>query len=72
MTVRESSIRDWNYLEARRRLLDAGRAQLPLHTANARLDEAANRVVECSCGWTGNMLGWAGHVDQVVTAALDD
>lgn len=62
--------RDWSYRSARRRLVRAGRAALPRHTAAARMDARANRIVECGCGWTGNGLGWAEHIDQVVRLAL--
>jgi hypothetical protein len=63
--------KDWSYRDARRRLVAVGDRHLRHHTASGRLDEHANRIVDCSCGWTGNALGWAGHLDQVVRAALD-
>lgn len=62
---------DWTYREARQRLVDAGGRYLQRHTASSRLDDVANRIVDCSCGWTGNALGWAGHLDQVVRSSLD-
>ena len=62
---------DWSYSDARRRLLEAAGDQLPRHTASGRLDDAANRLVDCSCGWAGNALGWAAHLDHVVCSALD-
>jgi hypothetical protein len=62
---------DWTYRAARKRLIRAGKAQLPRHIAAAHMDRNANRVVECSCGWSGNGLGWAGHIDNVVRVALD-
>ena len=61
---------DWTFRAARRRMLRAGRTQLPLHVAVARMDEAANRIVDCRCGWSGNGLGWADHLDRVVRQAL--
>jgi hypothetical protein len=71
MTAGRSSRQDWTYRDARRRMLRAGRAQLPRHVAIARLDDHGNRLVDCGCGWSGNGLGWAGHIDSVVRAALD-
>lgn len=50
----------------------AGRAELPSHVATGHLDERGNRQVDCSCGWTGNGLGWADHLDVVVRTAADD
>ncbi len=32
--------------------------------------QAGNRIVDCRCGWTGNALGWADHLDSVVRGAL--
>jgi hypothetical protein len=72
MTVQKDPVRDWTYTDARRRLLTAGRAQLSGHAALPRLDEQGNRIVDCGCGWSGNGLGWTGHIDQVVSAALRD
>lgn len=72
VTVREDDVPDWTYRDARRRMLHAGRAQLPGHSAVARLDDHGNRLVDCRCGWTGNGLGWAGHLDSVVRSALDE
>ena len=62
--------RDWTYRAARERMLRVGRAQLPHHQAVARMDDAGNRVVDCGCGWSGNGLGWAEHLDKVVRQAL--
>jgi hypothetical protein len=64
-------IRDWTYRDARRRMVRAGRARLPQHTAIPSLDDDGNRTVECGCGWRGNGIGWASHIDSVVRAALD-
>jgi hypothetical protein len=72
MTVGDDRVRDLTYGEARRRLLRAGRSQLRRHTATGRLDDVGNRIVDCTCGWTGNGLGWAGHLDHVVRSALGD
>ena len=63
--------RDWTYRAARHRIVRAGDAELPRHTAVARMDDLGNRIVDCACGWTGNGLGWAGHLDSVVRLALD-
>jgi hypothetical protein len=71
MVARLAERQDWTYRAARRRLLKAGRAQLPRHSAAARMDRNGNRIVDCSCGWSGNGLGWAGHLDSVVRLALD-
>jgi hypothetical protein len=71
MTARRTARQDWTYRDARRRMVRAGRAQLPRHSAVARLDDRGNRIVDCGCGWTGNGLGWAGHLDSVVRAALE-
>jgi len=62
--------RDWTYREARRRMVRAGRAHLAEHVGTASLDDDGNRVVQCGCGWRGNGLGWAAHVDSVVRAAV--
>jgi hypothetical protein len=62
--------RDWTYRAARERMLRIGRLQLPRHVAVARMDDAGNRVVDCGCGWSGNGLGWAEHLDSVVRQAL--
>ena len=62
--------RDWTYRAAWRRMLRVGRAQLPRHVAVARMDDAGNRIVDCGCGWSGNGLGWADHLDSVVRQAL--
>ena len=70
MTVRRAERQDWTYRAARNRMLRAARAQLPRHDAVARMDDAANRIVDCRCGWTGNALGWADHLDSVVRGAL--
>lgn len=71
MTVRKDGVHDWSYREARRRMIRAGRARLPQHVGLARMDNRGNRLVDCSCGWHGNVLGWAGHLDSVVRSALD-
>jgi cyclopropane fatty-acyl-phospholipid synthase-like methyltransferase len=71
MTVPADEVRDWTYRDARHRLVRAARARLPQHAATARLDDDGNRLVECGCGWRGNGLGWVGHLDSVVRAALD-
>jgi len=70
MTARRAENQDWTYQAARKRMLRAGRAQLPRHVAVARMDQAGNRIVDCRCGWTGNALGWADHLDSVVRGAL--
>ncbi|MDQ4036013.1 MAG: hypothetical protein M3153_08790 [Chloroflexota bacterium] len=62
---------DWTYRAARRRMVRAGRAEIGRHTAVARLDDHGNRLVDCGCGWTGNGLGWAAHLDAVVRSALN-
>lgn len=64
-------VRDWTYRDAQRRLLRAARARLPEHVGKASLDDYGNRVVRCGCGWQGNGIGWAGHVDSVVRSAVD-
>ena len=51
-------------------MLKVGRAQFPRHSAVARMDGAGNRIVDCRCGWSGNALGWADHLDSVVRQAL--
>jgi len=71
MTVDGYEVRDWTYRDARLRMVRAGRARLPEHMAVAALDDVGNRLVECGCGWRGNGIGWAGHIDSVVRAALD-
>ena len=71
VTVRPPERQDWTYRAARRRMVKAGKAQLPLHIAAARLDRNGNRIVDCLCGWSGNGLGWADHLDTVVRVALD-
>jgi len=71
MTVDGHRIWDWTYRDARLRLVRAGRARLPEHVAVAALDDDGNRLVECGCGWRGNGIGWAAHIDSVVRAALD-
>ena len=72
MAVERPERQDWTYRAARKRMLRAGRAQLPSHVAVARLDEAGNRIVDCRCGWTGNALGWADHLDCVLRRALGE
>jgi hypothetical protein len=64
--------RDWTYRAARRRMLRAGRVQLPRHSAVARMDDAGNRIVDCACGWSGNGLGWSDHLDSVVRQSLGE
>lgn len=71
MTVDDETGRDWSYREARRRLVQAASWHLRRHTASGRLDDLANRIVDCSCGWTGNPLGWIGHLDHVVGSSVD-
>ena len=70
MSIRDRHT-DWTYREARQRLVDSGGRHLQRHIASSRLDEVANRIVDCRCGWTGNALGWAGHLDDVVASSLD-
>ena len=70
-TIGDKATRDWSYLDARRRLVLAGRRHLQRHPAAIRLDEGANPIVDCGCGWTGNALGWASHLDAVVHASID-
>jgi len=70
-TVGEIATGDWSYRDARRRLVRAGRRHLQRHAASIRLDDGANPIVDCRCGWTGNALGWAGHLDGVVHASID-
>ena len=70
MGAARSERQDWTYRAARRRMLKVGRAQLPRHAAVARMDAAGNRIVDCGCGWSGNGLGWADHLDSVVRQAL--
>lgn len=65
------SDRDWTYRDARRRMVSVGRARLLEHVGVASLDDHGNRLVECGCGWRGNGIGWAGHVDSVVRSAVD-
>jgi hypothetical protein len=71
MALRDHPVRDWTYRDARLRMVRAGGVELARHIASGRLDERGNRIVDCSCGWTGNGLGWAGHLDHVVKLALD-
>jgi hypothetical protein len=70
-TVDEIATGDWSYRDARRRLVVAGRRHLQRHAGSIRLDDNANPIVDCGCGWTGNTLGWAGHLDSVVRASID-
>ena len=70
MATARTARQDWTYRAARRRMLRAGRAELPQHVAAARMDRAGNRIVDCRCGWSGNGLGWAEHLDCVVRQAL--
>jgi hypothetical protein len=71
MSAARTERQDWTYRAARRRMLKVGRAQLPRHVAVARMDDAGNRIVDCQCGWSGNGLGWADHLDRVVRQALE-
>jgi hypothetical protein len=71
MTVRGDEDRDWTYRAARQRMVRAARAEVPHHAAIPQLDARGNRVVKCGCGWRGNALGWAVHLDTVVRSALD-
>lgn len=71
MTARLPERQDWTFRAARRRMIRAGKAQLPLHVAAARMDRNGNRIVDCLCGWSGNGLGWVDHLDSVVHSALD-
>jgi hypothetical protein len=71
MTTRRHGRQDWTYRAARLRMIVAGQAELPRHLAAARMDINGNRIVDCACGWSGNGLGWAGHLDSVVRLALD-
>ena len=66
-----AAIQDWSYREARERIVRAGREQLPRHVGVAQMDDDGNRIVECGCGWRGNGLGWASHIDAIVHSALD-
>jgi hypothetical protein len=72
MAITTPLVRDWSYRGAQRRLRRASKALLPRHTASVCLDAAGNRIVECSCGWAGNGLGWLTHLDQVVSSVLRD
>lgn len=71
MTALSPSPRDWTYRDAWQRLMRAGTAELSRHTGTGRLDERGNRIVDCSCGWKGNALGWADHLDAVVRSAVE-
>jgi hypothetical protein len=71
MTVRRRAVHDWSYREARRRMIRVGRSRLPQHVGLPRMDNHGNRLVDCTCGWHGNGLGWASHLDSVVRSALD-
>jgi hypothetical protein len=66
------TIRDWSYGEARRRFREAAATHLPQHLAAMELDRDANRIVKCSCGWTGNGIGWLAHIDSVLAGAMRD
>ena len=72
MTVSGGPLRDWTYFAARNRMVRAGRARLPLHIGAASMDDHGNRMVDCACGWRGNALGWAAHLDNVVQIAIDE
>lgn len=71
MSAERRARADWTYAAARQRIVRAGRVELPRHRAVVRMDDDGNRIVDCACGWTGNGLGWAGHLDSVVRLALD-
>jgi aconitase A len=71
MTVRGDEIGDWTYRAARQRMVRVARTQIARHAAIPQLDDHGNRVVKCGCGWCGNALGWADHLDAVVHSALD-
>ena len=71
MIARRHETQDWTYRAAWRRVLRAGRAKLRRHVAVARLDARGNRIVHCRCGWRGNGLGWADHLESVTRFALD-
>ena len=72
MTVSGRPLRDWTYLAARDRMVRVGRSKLPLHIGAAGMDDHGNRMVDCACGWRGNALGWAAHLDSVVMTALNE
>ena len=71
MSAERRAREDWTYRAARQRIVRAGRVELPRHAAVVRMDDNGNRIVDCACGWMGNGLGWAGHLDSVVRLALD-
>jgi hypothetical protein len=71
MTTRGDENRDWTYRAARQRMVRVARTQVSRHAAIPQLDARGNRVVKCGCGWRGNALGWADHLDAVVRSALD-
>ena len=64
-------MRDWTYRAARRRMVQAGGVELAHHIGTGRMDMRGNRIVDCSCGWAGNGLGWSSHLDDVVKHAVD-
>jgi hypothetical protein len=70
MALSELSIRDWTYQAARRRMVRVGGIELARHVGTGRLDARGNRIVDCSCGWAGNGIGWGGHLDDVVRHAV--
>lgn len=70
MAAQRREWEDWTYRAARQRIVLAGRVELPHHAAVVRMDDNGNRIVECACGWTGNGLGWDGHLDSVIRLAL--
>ena len=70
-TVSEIATGDWSYADARRRLVVAGRRHLQRHAAVIRLDDGANPIVDCACGWTGNPRGGADHLDDVIQSSID-
>ncbi len=65
-------VKDWSYREARGRMVRAGRLRLSEHAAIPNLDDEGNRLVTCRCGWRGNAIGWAGHLESVIRAAVDE
>jgi hypothetical protein len=71
MTISGHRVRDWTYRDARRRMVQVGRARLREHVGVASLDDVGNRLVRCACGWRGNGPGWMGHLDTVVRSAVD-
>jgi hypothetical protein len=71
MTISGHPAQDWTYRDARRRMVRLGRARLLEHTGLAGLDDDGNRLVQCACGWRGNGIGWARHLESVVRSAIN-